>query len=65
MSYAILNAPNYRSLFAVLSDRFTKWQSYRRARGELSMMDDRQLDDLGIGRGDIEAVARGTYVDRR
>jgi uncharacterized protein YjiS (DUF1127 family) len=37
---------------------FRKWRNYRRTVSELSSLSNRELDDLGINRGDISAVAR-------
>ncbi len=37
---------------------FRKWRNYRRTVNELSSLSNRELDDLGINRGDISAVAR-------
>lgn len=39
---------------------FRKWRNYRRTVSELSSLSNRELDDLGIARGDIPHVARGT-----
>ena len=39
---------------------FRKWRSYRRTVNELSSLTNRELDDLGINRGDIPHVARNT-----
>ncbi len=38
--------------------KFQKWRSYRRTVSELSKLSNRELDDLGISRYDIEQVAR-------
>lgn len=38
---------------------FRKWRNYRRTVTELSALSNRELDDLGINRGDIPHVARG------
>lgn len=35
---------------------------YRQTVRELSAMTDRELNDIGIGRGDIVDVAKGTYA---
>ncbi|MEM7288793.1 MAG: DUF1127 domain-containing protein [Pseudomonadota bacterium] len=35
-----------------------KWHNYRRTVNELSSLTNRELDDLGISRGDIPHVAR-------
>ena len=37
---------------------FRKWRNYRRTVSELNALSNRELDDLGINRGDIPAVAR-------
>ena len=37
---------------------FKKWRSYRRTVSELNSLSNRELDDLGINRGDINLVAR-------
>lgn len=39
---------------------FRKWRNYRRTVNELSALSNRELDDLGINRGDIPYVARST-----
>ena len=37
---------------------YRNWRSYRRTVNELGSLSNRELDDLGINRGDIETVAR-------
>ncbi|CAN7512563.1 MULTISPECIES: DUF1127 domain-containing protein [Rhizobium/Agrobacterium group] len=37
---------------------FNNWRKYRQTCNELGRMSDRELNDLGIGRGDIQYVAR-------
>ncbi|HRO14962.1 MAG TPA: DUF1127 domain-containing protein [Paracoccus sp. (in: a-proteobacteria)] len=37
----------------------TRWADTRATRNELSRLTDRELDDIGLCRGDIERVARG------
>lgn len=39
---------------------YRKWRNYRRTVSELNALTNRELDDLGINRGDIPFVARGT-----
>ena len=39
---------------------FKKWRNYRRTVNELNALSNRELDDLGIIRGDIPTVARYT-----
>ncbi len=37
---------------------YRRWASYRQTVKELSALNSRQLQDLGISRGDIAAVSR-------
>jgi len=41
-----------------LARSFNNWRKYRQTVTELGRMSDRELSDLGIGRGDIPYVAR-------
>ncbi|MEM6461417.1 MAG: DUF1127 domain-containing protein [Pseudomonadota bacterium] len=41
-----------------LRQSFKEWRSYRRTVSELSRMSDRELNDIGISRGDIPFVAQ-------
>ncbi len=41
-----------------------RWQAREQVRNQLAAMDDRQLADIGLSRGDIEAVAEGKMVRR-
>lgn len=38
---------------------FNNWRQYRRTVDELSRLSSRELQDMGINRSDIDAVARG------
>ena len=42
-----------------LMNSYRKWRSYRRTVNELNALSTRELTDLGLGRADIERVARG------
>ena len=44
------------------SARLATWRQYRASLRELSRLSDRELDDLGIGRADLRAVASGAPV---
>ena len=46
----------YRQMNVLRS--FQNWQTYRRTVAELNALSNRELDDLGIVRGDIPFVAR-------
>ncbi|MEQ9814414.1 MAG: DUF1127 domain-containing protein [Azospirillaceae bacterium] len=58
-----------RGAFGRLIDRvradITRRRDYTRTMNELQRMDTRQMNDLGISRADFDAIARGTFVDRR
>ena len=41
-----------------ISDKLNSWRRYREAVRELSRLNDRELNDIGIRRGDIEFVVR-------
>ena len=49
-----------------ITEKFNAWRRYRVSVRELSRLSDRELSDLGIGRGDIEFIslraARGRFV---
>ncbi len=47
-----------RMTLKIISERLHVWRRYRASVRELSMLSDRELADLGIGRTDIESVAR-------
>ncbi len=40
-----------------LLSRYNSWMAYRRTVRSLSKLDNRELDDLGISRADIPAIA--------
>jgi uncharacterized protein YjiS (DUF1127 family) len=35
-----------------------RWAAYRKTLNELAQLEDRELSDIGIGRGDIHRIAR-------
>lgn len=41
-----------------IASRIQKWRAYRRTYNELSRLSQRELDDLGLHRGEIASVAR-------
>jgi uncharacterized protein YjiS (DUF1127 family) len=44
-----------------IAKKIAQFAQYQRTMRELSALDARQLNDLGITRADIKAIARGTY----
>jgi uncharacterized protein YjiS (DUF1127 family) len=47
-----------------ISEKLTAWRRYREAVRELSQLSDRELDDIGIRRGDIEYVVRRSVASQ-
>jgi uncharacterized protein YjiS (DUF1127 family) len=41
-----------------ISEKLAAWRRYRDAVRELSQLSNRELDDIGIRRGDIEFIVR-------
>lgn len=44
---------------------FSAWRQARRTYNELSRLSSRELNDLGINRGDIAGIARQSYRTAR
>lgn len=49
-------------MLADLVGRIAAWNDARVTRKGLSALTDRELDDLGLVRGDIDDIARGVYT---
>jgi uncharacterized protein YjiS (DUF1127 family) len=47
-----------------ISEKLTARRRYRDAVRELSQLSDRELDDIGIRRGDIEYIVRRSVASR-
>lgn len=45
-------------MFEQMKTRFATWKKYNRTVSELSALSNRELDDLGLARGDIARIAR-------
>ena len=45
-----------------ISEKLSAWRRYREAVRELSLLSDRELDDIGVRRGDIEFIVRRSVV---
>ena len=50
-----------KELFAAAKAALSEGLAYRRRMAELQDLDERELTDIGIGRCDFDAIARGTY----
>ena len=58
----ILRAPSAARPFGIfnrIAATFQHWADVRETRNELNRLTDRELNDIGLARGDIERVARG------
>jgi uncharacterized protein YjiS (DUF1127 family) len=47
-----------------ITEKLSAWRKYRDAVRELSQLSDRELDDIGIRRGDIEYIVRRSVVGK-
>jgi uncharacterized protein YjiS (DUF1127 family) len=45
-----------------ITEKLSAWRRYREAVRELEQMTDRELEDIGIRRGDIRYVVRGALA---
>ena len=48
-----------------IAEKLAAWRRYRDAVRELSQLNDRELSDIGIRRGDIEFIVRQPVTPRR
>ncbi len=46
-----------------IAEKLNAWRRYREAVRELEQMTDRELEDIGIRRGDIPYVVRGAIAE--
>lgn len=53
---------NRRGTEMNIAKKLSDYARYQRTLRELNSLDSRQLNDLGITKGDIKSIARGTYV---
>jgi len=47
-----------------ISAKLNAWRRYREAVRELSQLSDRELNDIGIRRGDIEYIVRRSVASK-
>ncbi len=47
------------NVVAYINSMIASWRDTRVTRRELARLSDRELDDIGLCRGDIERIARG------
>lgn len=45
-------------MFDTIRQKYRNWKTYQSTVAELSRLSNRELSDLGIGRGDIHFIAR-------
>ena len=53
------------NLFVAARNGWSGWRARQRAYGELMMLDDRSLADIGIRRSDIPAIVEGVHEEAR
>lgn len=56
--WTYIKAANERRISMGIRKTLRKWNAYQQTVRELASLDNRQLDDLGIGRADIQRIAR-------
>ncbi|WP_186389024.1 MULTISPECIES: DUF1127 domain-containing protein [unclassified Stappia] len=49
-------------MFTTLARKYRNWRAYHSTVTELSRLTPRELDDLGISRGEIPTVARRAVI---
>lgn len=49
-------------IFGMIVNTIVEWNDARVTRNALSELTDRELEDIGLCRGDIDVVAEGKYV---
>lgn len=52
----------FMTAFTSLFASFSNWNDARQTRNSLSRLTDRELEDIGLARGDIDAVAVGRWT---
>ena len=52
------------SSLKTISEKLSAWRRYREAVRELSQLSNRELDDIGIRRGDIEFIVRRSVASQ-
>lgn len=55
----VSHAPAAAGFTTKLLSTFNDWMNVRSTRKALNRLSDRELDDIGLTRGDIERIARG------
>ena len=48
-----------------ITEKLSAWRRYREAVRELSQLTDRELEDIGVRRGDIPFIAAGVFAQGR
>ena len=54
----------HMSPLKTISEKLAAWRRYRDAVRELSQLSNRELDDIGIRRGDIEFIVRRSVANQ-
>jgi uncharacterized protein YjiS (DUF1127 family) len=64
MATTDFRTPTVKNSFSIISmiAAVVSWNDCRMTRNSLSKLTTRELDDIGLVRGDIEAIATGTLI---
>ena len=52
------------SLLKTVSEKLSAWRRYRETIRELAQLSDHELHDIGLHRGEIEHIARGSSAGK-
>ena len=61
IAFRTTNAKSGFSIVALIGT-FVSWNDQRMTRNSLSKLTNRELDDIGLVRGDIEDIAKGNLI---
>ena len=59
---SVAGADRYHSFVATSIAAFAAWNDARRTRTTLNQLSTRELDDIGLSRGDVDVIARNGRV---
>ena len=57
-SRSVAAADQYHSFVSTSIAAFAAWNDSRRTRNSLNQLSNRELDDIGLTRGDVDTIAR-------
>ena len=63
MGWVYIEVIKRRGIKMNIRQKIAQFAQYQRTMRELNALDTRQLNDLGITKGDIKNIARGNYAN--